>query len=122
MNAYTFEFEIDELPKTVNAQSSMHWRRKGEYVRCWHSMVAAKLAGNKPEMPLLHARLTLTRLSSVEPDFDGLVSSFKPVIDGLIVCGVIANDRPSNIGQSRYLWAKARPGKGGIKVKIESIE
>ncbi len=122
MKLYSFEFEINELPKPINRQQGMHWRQKSQYVKVWHNMVGAKIAGHKPSIPLMKARLTLTRMSSVEPDFDGLVSSFKPVIDGLIVCGVIVNDKMTNIGQPRYSWVKARPGKGGIKVRIEEVE
>lgn len=52
---------------------------------------------------------------------DGLVSGFKHVIDGLVVAGVIVDDKPSVIGQSQYRWTY-RPSKQGgmISVKIET--
>lgn len=118
---YVLEFEINDLPKTTNAQAGMHWRKKGEYVKAWHHRVWASVGARKPAEPLLRAKLTLTRFSSIEPDFDGLVSSFKAVIDGLIKCGVLADDKMSNIGQSDYLWVKAAPKNGKITVKVEQI-
>jgi hypothetical protein len=120
--SYTFEFEIPELPKPINRQMSMHWTAKGEYVRSWHAQVAAHIGKNKPAAPLKKARLTLIRFSSTEPDFDGLVSSFKPVLDGLIKCGVLEDDKPSNIGKSSYEWEYAKAKQGKIKVKIEGVE
>lgn len=123
MNSNTFRlmFEIEDLPKTTNAMVSMHWRAKGEYVRAWHHSVFVAVGRSKPRQPLRHAKLTLTRHSSVEPDFDGLVSSFKPLIDALIKCGVIVNDKVSNIGQSEYHWRKAPPKKGKIQVIVQEV-
>lgn len=120
--SYAVQFEIDELPKTTNAQTSMNWRKRGEYVRMWHAMVGAKLAGKKPVVPIKKAKLTLVRFSAVEPDFDGLVSGFKPIIDALIVCGVIEDDRVSSIGQSEYHWEKASRKKGFIRVSVREVE
>lgn len=71
--------------------------------------------------PLAKAKLTLTRHSSTEPDYDGLVSSFKPCIDALIMANVIENDRMSNVGKPTYLWELAPRNKGHITIKVESI-
>lgn len=119
--SYTLDFEINDLPLPTNQQMSMHWTKKGAYVKHWHRMVSLLVGSKKPTKPLPKAVLTLTRFSSSEPDFDGLVSSFKPVIDALIVCGVLVNDKPSNIGQSKYLWEKAKPKQGKIKIKVEEV-
>lgn len=118
--SYRHGFIIHELPKTTNAQSSMHWRAKMKYVRYWHEMVW--MVRKIPPAPLLRAKLTLTRFSSSEPDFDGLVSSFKPVIDGLVVAGVLVNDKMSNIGQSVYQWEKCKRKEGRIHVLIEGLD
>lgn len=118
---YRLEFEIAGLPKTVNAQMSMHWRAKGEYVKGWHRSVMAAIGNKKPIAPCKTARLTLTRHSSTEPDYDGLVSSFKPVVDALIVCGVLENDKVSNIGQSTYRWEKCPAKMGKIHVIVQEV-
>ena len=71
--------------------------------------------------PLSRAKLTLTRYSSVCPDPDGLVSSFKSVLDGLVECGVLENDRFTNIGMPTYAWEKAPKNEGKAKVIVEEI-
>lgn len=67
------------------------------------------------------ARLQLIRHSQTEPDFDGLVSSFKPIIDGLVISGVLENDRSANIGQPDYHWEYAPPKAGKITVRIFEV-
>lgn len=116
---YIFEFEIPGLPKTTNSGGRDHWKAKAREAKKWKSMVA--IVVSKPPSPLTKARLTLTRCSSGECDFDGLVSSFKHVIDGLVDAGVIVNDKFSAIGQPTYQMEKASPGKGKIKVKVEQL-
>lgn len=120
----TIEFEIAGLPKIV-ANSRGHWRvRHKENVK-WKLLVRQEVvllplnAQERAAFPFKSATLTLTRLSAREPDFDGLVSSFKHVIDGLKECGVIVDDKMSVIGQPKYFWTYASPRKGKIKVKVE---
>ncbi|HRH25102.1 MAG TPA: hypothetical protein PLQ20_02065 [Candidatus Paceibacterota bacterium] len=74
------------------------------------------------DLQLKTAKLTLTRCSSIECDFDGLVGSFKHITDALVEAGVIENDKPSNIGQSVFLWEKAKPKQGKVRIKIETTE
>lgn len=78
--------------------------------------------GKRPPEPLKYARLTLVRFSSVCPDFDGLVSSWKPVIDGLIHARIIEDDSMKNIGMPKFHWEKAPPKKGWILVRVEELE
>ncbi len=69
--------------------------------------------------PLKKAHLTLTRHSSIRPDSDGLVSSFKHVIDGLVDTKIIVDDDYKTIGMPTYLWEKAPAKKGYITIKVE---
>ena len=73
----------------------------------------------KPCKPLEKAKLTLIRHSSSEPDYDGLVSSFKYVIDSLVTLKILVNDKSKNIGVPDYKWQKAPAMKGFITVGIE---
>lgn len=116
------EFEINGLPRMTNT-SRVHWTKKMKEASKWkHLAVAAAVQANGDwiKEPMQKAKLTLIRFSSVEPDFDGLVSSFKHVIDGLVEAGVIVNDKVSNIGQPSYKWTYAPPKKGKIKVRVEA--
>ncbi len=127
---------IEGLPKTTNATYHRHYMVVAKEAREWKNLVAAHLNSeiNKSRamfssfflvtsmLPMKKAKLTLTRHSSSEPDFDGLASSFKHVIDGIVQAGVIVNDKMSVIGQPTYQWKKARPKCGFITVRIESVD
>lgn len=119
--SYRLEFELPGLPKPFNGQTSMNWRKKGREVKRWHMAVFLAVGIRKPAQPLRQAKITLYRFSSVQPDFDGLVSSFKPVIDGLIHAQVIENDRMENIGMPTFIWDKAKPKAGKIRIIVEEI-
>jgi Holliday junction resolvase RusA-like endonuclease len=118
---YRLEFEIKALPKILSNGSHSHWRVVHSIKRQWKNLVALAVGYKKPAQPLAKARLTLIRHSSKEPDFDNLAISFKPIIDGLKECGVIADDKTSNIGQANYQWKKAKMKEGRITVIVESV-
>lgn len=111
-------FTIDGLPKTTNAQSSMHWSAKHRMAREWQMKTFAEIMKQKPANPLKYASLTCTRHSATSPDYDGLVSSFKHVIDSLILFEIIEDDSMSNIGMPFFLWKKSPRGKGFIEVEV----
>lgn len=121
MNLYFIEIEIEGLPKTINEIGRKHWAVKKKEVDKWHQLVAMHTLGKRPMKPLKHAKVTMIRHSSKEPDFDNLASSFKAVMDGLIKAGVIENDRQANIGQPSYRWEKAPHGAGHIWVRVEEL-
>lgn len=121
--AFEIEFKIIGLPATTNSSSRKCWQAKAKEARKWkeHVFNAVLIAHSIPKSPLTKAKLTLVRHSSAEPDFDGLVSSFKHVIDGLIHAKVLVNDKVSNIGQPTYLWKLAKRNKGFIQIKVEEV-
>lgn len=117
---YLLEFELKGLTRMTNALN-VHWRVRHSHTTRWKNLtiMAAREKG-VPEEPLTKATLTLTRFSAKEPDFDGLVSSFKAVVDGLRDAGVILDDKPSVVGNPSYAWVYAKPNHGKIKIKVES--
>lgn len=118
--SYLLRFTLQGLPKTTNAGGRQHWAVKAAEARNWKRAVLLVAGRNKPDSPLKKAKITFTRFSSAEPDFDGLVSSFKHVLDGLVDAGVIVSDKQSTIGQPTYLWKKAPQKQGYIQVDLES--
>ncbi len=116
---YSIQFTLDGLPKTTNSGGRAHWSVKASEAKLWRRRVVAEALDLRPPSPLHKAKLTLTRYSSAEPDFDGLVSSFKHVVDGLIDAGIIESDKPSVIGQPNYKWEKVKPRMGKISVTVE---
>lgn len=119
MSKYKFEFILPGLPQMTNALGRKLWFVKAKEAREWKRAVHLAVWLHRPAAPLPFAKLTLVRCSATEPDFDGLVSCFKHIIDGLVSSGILANDRTSNIGQPRYRWEKTPKGKGCVKVTVE---
>lgn len=115
---YKLKITLPILPKSTNQQTRMHWAAKAKMVKEIKVAVLAIVGRNKPSKPLEHAKLVLTRHSASQPDYDGLVSSFKHVLDGLIECGVLEDDDWDHIGAPTYLWELAPRKKGFIQVIV----
>lgn len=127
---YRLAFEIPALPELPQRRLT-HWAVK-RAADTWREAVVIAVGRRKPKRPLSRAHLTLIRRSSVEPDYDNLVASFKPVVDGLtrsrpnrkgeIIrrAGVIFDDKPSVIDRE-YRWEKAPPRHGSIRVEVRGL-
>jgi len=98
--------------------SRVHWRKIHKERKRWKMLVWMATLGERPKEPFKKAQLTLTRFSAREPDYDGLVSSFKAILDGLVEAKIIADDRPSVVGQPTFRWEKTNPGSGRIRVEV----
>ena len=118
---YKFEFTLQGLPPTTNSMGRKHWAVKARAARDWKGLVSLAVVGHRPKTPLQKAKLTLIRYSSSEIDPDGLVSSFKHILDGLVFAKIILNDKISNIGMPEYIWHKCKRGQGKITIKIEEL-
>ena len=118
---YTVQFELFGLPKSINSLHGHHWGVKQKEKTKWHELVgrALTIVGIPNAGPLKKAKLNLIRHSSGYPDPDNLVSSFKFVIDALIIHKVIIDDRYDIIGMPEYGWQKAKPKQGKIVVRVD---
>lgn len=119
---YVLSFTIHGLPKRPNQVLHKHWRSNNREAQNWIEAVWKTVGAKKPPKPLNKARLICIRYSSSEPDYDGLVGSFKHVIDGLKACGVIQDDKSSVIGIPTYHWERAPAKAGRIFVQVEEIQ
>lgn len=120
---YILEFAVSGLPRMSNQLLRGHWRVKHEHTKKWKRATAnaVMLNGGVPKHPLEQAKLTCIRVSSNEPDHDGLVSGFKPVIDALVEIGVLKSDKRSCI-KTHYDWEKGPAKFGRIRVRVEECE
>jgi len=114
---YTLEFELDGLPP-MNSADGMHWRVRRKLRIDWEFRVDLACRGRKPETPLPKAQVKILRFSSREPDFENLAQGGKFLLDGLVKCGVLEDDRPSVIGQPIYKWIKASPKQGKVRIEV----
>ena len=113
-------FEIHGLPKMSNGGHG-NWRADHGRKMMWRKWVGMALMGQVPKIPFAQAKATFVRCSSVQPDDDGLTHGFKAVRDSLKFFGVIVDDKPSCL-KSVYIWERAKPGAGRIRVTVEGIE
>jgi Holliday junction resolvase RusA-like endonuclease len=117
---YRLSFELPGLPRMANPSGrSQHWRAVFGERRKWKTAVWAAVQGKLPRQPLERYTLHLTRFSSVPPDFDGLVSSWKAIVDGLREAKVIADDKLVNTGPWRCHWIKCKRDEGRVSVTVE---
>ena len=117
LGLYRVVVELDGLP-AMNTARNKHWRVKRKHDLLWQERVAAALVGKLPPEPLATAVVRVTRFSSVEPDYDNLVQSAKPLIDQFVRSGVLVDDKPSVIGAPIYDWVKVAPRKGRVRIEI----
>lgn len=123
LSMYHIDLLIKDLPKRYNLYKNQHWAVKNAEAKKWHRIVAAHViaAGGWPPVPLQKAKVSLIRYSSKAPDYDGLVQSFKPVMDALVRCKVLKDDNMGVIGRPEYTWEKVAPKTGMIRVIVSSV-
>jgi len=115
---YKLHIKIQGLPKTINAIGRQHHWIKIKEARKWKELVRIEIGDNIPTKPLSQAHIACLRASSSCPDYDGLVSSFKHVIDALISSYVIEDDSMNHIGMPSFRWKKVKPKKGFIEITV----
>jgi hypothetical protein len=115
-----YRVKIEGLPKIVSNGSQGSWFTKHNNAKLWHRKVYLALSGFIPDEPYIFLNLIMTRASSSEPDYDNLVISGKPVIDGLVRAGIVVNDKQKNI-LCKYQWEKCRPKDGHIILELEGF-
>lgn len=112
------EFFIQELPKLPNSLLGAKWFVRSSHAKKWKRIIGAILYEHQPIKRLPFAYITLTRHSPRMCDFDGLVGSFKAVLDALVTHGVIEDDSPKFV-EVDYQWTKTPTAKQGVSVKVE---
>jgi Holliday junction resolvase RusA-like endonuclease len=121
--SYELVLEIPRLPQMNVQHTRRHWSVGHREAKQWKQVIHGLLLSNGAtrHKPLEKAHVALTRKSSREPDWDNLVMGFKPVLDALVKCGVLADDKPSNFatGAPSYLWESVTPLEGGIKIEVK---
>ncbi len=121
MSGYILEFELPGLPKS-QTNNYGHWHSRSRSKKEWEERVHFATVGMRPREPLTKAKVTLTRCSAAPPDADNLCASFKPILDGLTKAGIIEDDNMSVIGFPDYKWEKAKPKRGKVRIRVESID
>ena len=117
---YSIEFFIPELPRLqTNNYGSFHARNKD--VKKWHALVALATHGKRPDRPLDKAIVYVTRESPRKCDFDNIVASSKPIVDGLVEMGILVDDNMDVIVDRGYSWKKVPGKKQGMRLMVVEI-
>lgn len=115
---YHLSIDVPGLPPSMNAR--MHWRARHFENLKWKALVNVLIVTRRPSKPLPTARLKLTRFSSVRPDYDNLVASCKPLIDGLVESEVILDDGWDVIGMPEFGWVRCKPKLGLTRIEVSA--
>lgn len=71
------------LPKAMNKVMRSHWRKNHQDGSRWKELIQRAVLTMRPAIPLTKASISITRHSYRMLDYDGLVASMKPLVDGL---------------------------------------
>ena len=118
---YQFKIEIKELPVMGNPYLRMNRHKRNTYNKNWYEFMFYATQGKRPIKPLNRARLKLIRYSSAMPDYDGLVFSFKPVIDSLKLAGIISDDSWKCIGKIDCDWIRCSRKEQRISIEVFEV-
>lgn len=118
---YRLVIEVPECPENLNRAMRMNWKERMRRKRYWHDVIWKLCLGKCPAGPLEKFKIRITRYGARMLDFDGLVGSMKPLVDGLIHARVIKDDGWIRTG----VWdvgQEFRPKKDGEAVVLEVEE
>jgi hypothetical protein len=89
---YTLEIEIPTEKTDSNRILGVNKYAKHAIFQKIKKDIHLLTRGKAPEAPLENFKLSITRHGAKALDYDNLISSFKPFIDGLKLAGIIKDD------------------------------
>jgi len=116
---------LDGLPKGLNG-SHGHWKVAAKRRRVWRAragwLAKKQMLARGWRQPFAAATIRCVRHSSTHMDYDNLVAGFKPIIDGLVDGGVIADDSDAVIVGRQYAHAVAPLKHGFVEVTVTEVQ
>jgi len=92
MQLYNLEISIDIQGTDSNRILGRNHFSKHRVFSLVKNQVEMLTLGKRPPSPLTQFKISVTRLSPKFMDFDNMISSLKPAIDGLRIAKVIKDD------------------------------
>lgn len=121
MQNYRLEFFLEVLPPPLNIFMRMNFKKRKNHFDEIYSAVYFATLRKKPKSPLKKCHITLVRFGTKLLDYDGLVGSFKPVVDGLIHSAVIIDDGYNVTGKWNVDQQIVKKSKTGISIIVEGV-
>lgn len=89
---YSIEFEISTRDTDANRTKGHNRFKVHSIFKGVKQEIEVVTRGKRPEKPLENFKISITRYGARCLDYDNLISSFKPYIDGLTLSGIIIDD------------------------------
>lgn len=115
--SYSIHLQFTQIPKSLNKALRTHYHKYNKQKKEWNDLVYLLTRSNLPHSPLTKAKLKIVRHYYRTLDYDGLVGSLKPVVDGLTNAGIIKDDSWGVLG-AWDVTQEFRPKKDGPLLDI----
>lgn len=105
----------NKFPPSMNAR--LHWSSRAKLNKIWRARTYVCVGKDRPESPLEKCHAVITRYGVGMVDFDNMVTSNKPIVDGLVDAGVMVDDSAEYFS-AEYLFCKCKRGAERIEIKV----
>lgn len=117
MGKYLLEVDIKSVPPSLNQLLSKGWKFRHFNFLKIKNEIKAKVSGQVPAIPLKTFKLSIHRFATRQLDIDNFVASLKPIIDGLVLAGVIHDDNWTLLNDLE-VWQTKVKGKSNQLTRI----
>jgi len=108
----------NKFPPNLNHR--IHWAQRARLNKMWRARVYLAIGADRPKFPLNKTHVIFTKISTKACDFDNLVTSMKPIADGLKDAGVIIDDSVEYFS-AEYKFEKCKRGDEKLRIEIKEI-
>ncbi len=118
---YELNLILNTIPRSLNKELRTNRYRRNSVNKMWDLLIMAECRNFIPKEPLKKANIRIIRRYYRTLDYDGLVGSMKPVVDGLVTAGVLIDDSWITLG----IWdvtQEFRPKRDGAQLEIKLIQ
>jgi len=115
---YRLEFTYHGVLRSLNDYMRDHYKPRNAYFKSVKLNVFTSTIGRRPPVPLTCADIKLTRFHWRFLDWDGAVGSMKPLVDGLVECGVLADDDHKVLERWDVTQMKCKKGESRVEVVV----
>jgi Holliday junction resolvase RusA-like endonuclease len=117
MGNYKLELELKTIPPSLNQLLSKGWRFRHFNFLKIKNEIKNQCSGQAPTIPLTNFKISINRLTTKQLDIDNFISSLKPVLDGLVMAGVIQDDNWQLLNKLQFGQEKIK-GKENQRLQV----
>lgn len=115
---YLIEFILPGVPKATNALFNTSWHQRHKNAVYWKKLVRAITLTKAPHTPLESVQIDIIRYNYRSLDYDGLVASMKPIVDGLVESKILRNDTYKITGKWNVGQEYIKKGQEHVWIRI----